>query len=263
MADPALPFPPPAAETGAHMETADREAIVGAATDYVESWLDGDAVRMASCLHPRLAKRRADDHGARTSGLVEAPFEEMTTEAVAGGPKDLGRELEITILDVVDGIATAKVVSEPFVDLLHLARFGDRWLIVNALWERRPDADGPGDSAAVGRPLDDYSRSWFDRDVEAVRRAVHPSLAERRVLDATSGALDLEENTLEELLEIVAEGPDEPVEPAWDAEVLDVSGDIARGKVAAAWWDIYVHLARFGDRWMILNILYRTKGDPA
>lgn len=263
MADPALLFPPPAVETDSFMVMTDREAIVGAATDYVESYLDGDAVRMTSCLHPRLAKRRADDHEARTSGLIEAPFEYMMTEAVAGGPKDLGREVEITILDVVDGIATAKVISEPFVDLLHLARFGDRWLIVNALWERRPDADGPGDSAAVGRPLDDYSRSWFDRDVEAVRRAVHPALVERRVVDGASGALDLDENTFEELLEIVSEGPDQPVERAWDAEVLDVSGDIASGKVTAAWWDIYLHLARFADRWMIVNILYRTRGDPA
>jgi hypothetical protein len=245
------------------METTDREGIVGAATDYVESYLDGDAVRMASCLHPRLAKRRADDHEARTSGLVEAPFEYMTTEAVAGGPKDLGREVDRTILDVVDGIATAKVVSEPFVDMLHLARFGDRWLIVNALWEERPDADGPGDAAAARRALDDYSRSWFDRDVEAVRRAVHPALAERKVLDPASGSLDLDENGFEELIEIVAQGPDEPVERAWDAQVLDVAGDIASGKVVAAWFDIYLHLARFADRWMIVNILYRTREDPA
>lgn len=245
------------------METTDREAIVGAATDYVESYLDGDAERMASCLHPRLAKRRADDHEARTSGLIEAPFEYMTTEAVAGGPKDLGRECEITILDVVDGIAMAKVVSEPFVDLLHLARFGDRWLIVNALWEGRPEADGPGDAAAVGRALDDYSGSWFDRDVEAARRSVHPALVERKIVDPASGALDLEENTFEELLEIVAQGPGEPVECAWKTHVLDVSGDIASGKVEAAWWGIYLHLARFADRWMIVNILYRSTWEPA
>lgn len=245
------------------METTDREAIVGAATDYVESYFDGDATRMASCLHPRLAKCRADDHEAHTSGLVESPFERMTTEAVAGGPKDLGREIEIAILDAVDGIATAKVVSEPYVDLLHLARFGDRWLIVNALFEDRPEADGTGDAAAVGRALDDYSKSWFDRDVEAIRRAVHPSLVERKVMDPTSLALDLDENTFEELLQIVAEGPDEPIERVWNAEVLDVCGDIASGKVATAWWDIYLHLARFGDRWMTVNILYRTREDPA
>jgi hypothetical protein len=240
----------------------DREAIVGAMTDYVESYLDGDAARMASCLHPRLAKRQVVDHEARTSGLADSPFEEMTTEAVAGGHKDLGREFEITILDLVDGMATAKVTSEPFVDLLHLARFGDRWLIVNALWEERPQADGPGDAAAAGRALGDYSRSWFDRDVEAIRRAVHPSLAERKVLAAASSSLDLDETTFDELLDIVAEGPDEPVERVWDARVLDVSGDIASGKVVAAWFEIYLHVARFADRWQILNILYRSMWEP-
>ncbi len=245
------------------MKTTDREAIVGAATGYAESYFDGDATRMASCLHPKLAKRRADDHEARTSGLIESTFEHMTTEALAGGPLDLGRDVDVGILDVIDGIATVKVVSEPYVDLLHLARFGDRWLIVNVLFEHRPEADGPGDAAAVGRALDDYSKSWFDRDVEVIRRAVHPSLAERKVLDPTSAALDLDENTFEELLEIVAQGPDGPIERGWNAEVLDVCGDIASGKVTTVRWDIYLHLARFGDRWMTVNILYRTREDPA
>ena len=182
---------------------------------------------------------------------------------MAGGPKNLGRQIDITIFDIIDGIATAKVISEPFVDMLHLARFGNRWLIVNALWEKRPQADGPGDAAAVGRTLDDYSRSWFDRDVEAIRRAVHPSLAERKVLDAASGSLDLDENGFDELVEIIAAGPDEPVERVWDAQVLDVSGDIASGKVVAAWFDIYLHVARFADRWKIVNILYRSTWEPA
>ena len=243
--------------------TTDREAIVGATTDYVESYLDGDAARMASCLHPALAKRRVNDHESLTSGVVESPFAHMTTEAMVGVPEDIGREVDITIFDVVDGIATAKVISEPFVDLLHLARFGDRWLIVNALWEERPQADGPGDAAAVGRALDDYSRSWFDRDVEAIRRAVHPSLAERKVLDAASGSLDLDENGFDELVEIIAAGPDEPVERVWDAQVLDVSGDIASGKVVAAWFAIYLHVARFADRWKIVNILYRSTWEPS
>ncbi len=82
------------------------------------------------------------------------------------------------------------------------------------------------------------------------------------MIDPTSGTLDLDENTFEELLEIVAQGPDEPVERVWKAEVLDVSGDIASGKVIAAWFDIYLHLARFADRWMIVNILYRSTWEP-
>ena len=90
---------------------------------------------------------------------------------------------------------------------------------------------------------------------------MHPALAERKVVDPSSSTLDLDENTFEELLEVVAQGPDEPVERVWKAEVLDVSGDIASGKVTAAWWDTYLHLARFDDSWMIVNILYRSTWD--
>ncbi len=243
--------------------SSDRDAIVGACTDYVESWLDGDPERMASCLHPALAKRTAADPDSGSLDLEEAPFEHMTTTSVAGGPKPYGREIEIEILDTVDGIATVRVLSEPWIDLVHAARFGDRWLIVNDLYEARPRADVAGDPAGAQRALEVYSRSWFDRDVDAIHRAVHPALAERRVVDPASGSLDLDENTFEEMLEIVAEGPGEPVERRWDARILDVTGDVASGKVVITSWDIYPHVARFGDRWMIVNILYRTREDLA
>jgi hypothetical protein len=239
--------------------TLDRDAVVRACTDYVESWLDGDAARMASCLHPALAKRAAVDPNTGDLDLHEAPFEQLTNP---DGPKPFGRRCDIEILDLLDGITTVRVLSEPWIDLVHLARFGGRWLIVNALYEGRPPADSGGDPAGVASALEDYSRSWFDKDVEAARRAVHPALIERKVIDPASGALDLDENTFEELLEMVAQGPDEPVEREWKAEVLDVTG-VASGKVVAAWFDIYLHVARFGDRWFIVNILYRNREAPA
>lgn len=40
----------------------------------------------------------------------------------------------MTVLNVFRDIATVMVRSEPFVEYLHLARFGDNWLIVNALY---------------------------------------------------------------------------------------------------------------------------------
>ena len=243
--------------------TEDRDLIIAAATDYAESWLNGDAARMASCLHPSLAKRAVADADSGALELDEAPFTHMTGAAVAGGPKPYGRELDIAVLDLVDGIATARVVSEPFIDLLHLARFGDRWLIVNAVYQDRTDGAAAGDPAGPTRAMDGYVSSWFDRDPERTRDAVHPALAERRVLDAASGSLDLDENTFEELLEFAAEGPDEPVERRWTTEVLSTHPDIAAGRVVALWWDICLHLARFGDRWLIVNILDRSTWESA
>ena len=56
----------------------------------------------------------------------------------ASGPRpQYGREIEVTILDLADNLASVKVVSEPFVDYLHLAKFEGRWWIVNVLYQDR------------------------------------------------------------------------------------------------------------------------------
>ena len=47
------------------------------------------------------------------------------------------QEYEVTVLDVFPNIASVKVASGPIMDYLHVARFGHRWLIVNALYEPR------------------------------------------------------------------------------------------------------------------------------
>ena len=41
---------------------------------------------------------------------------------------------EVTVVDVFHDVASVVVRSQPFVEYLHLARFGDQWLIVNPLY---------------------------------------------------------------------------------------------------------------------------------
>ena len=113
----------------------DLEAIIQAATDYIESWLDGDGERMRACLHPALAKRRVEDAASGELGLLEVTADGLSDNI--GDRKEVDRAYEVTVLDVSPGTASVRVTSAPFIDHLHLARFGDRWLIVNALYERR------------------------------------------------------------------------------------------------------------------------------
>ena len=48
---------------------------------------------------------------------------EYMERSAANGPRpQFARTCEITVLDIADSIANAKVVSEPFVDYLHLAK---------------------------------------------------------------------------------------------------------------------------------------------
>ena len=108
----------------------DLASIERAATDYIDAWLTGDADRMADCLHPDLTKRSIDDNavGAMT-------HRDMVEATRAGRGMQLPRGYEVTIEDAFRNIATARVDSARYVDFLHLARFEDRWRIVNVLWE--------------------------------------------------------------------------------------------------------------------------------
>jgi hypothetical protein len=116
----------------------DREAIVAVARDYLEGWLDSDADRLARSLHPDVRKRSVKDPAAGTIDLDELDVLPWLDRVRARGPRAYSRDVEVRVLDVYDHMATVAVLSEPFMDYLHLARFDGRWLIVNVLWQERP-----------------------------------------------------------------------------------------------------------------------------
>jgi Putative lumazine-binding len=116
----------------------DEEAIRSVARAYLESWLDGDGERMRDAIHPNLAKRGLDYATDRKPSGVHHLTAEYMERSAANGPRpQFARTCEITVLDIADSIASAKVVSEPFVDYLHLAKLDGQWWIVNVLYEDR------------------------------------------------------------------------------------------------------------------------------
>ena len=114
--------------------TTDVDAVTAVATEYFQSWFAGDGDRMRACLHPALAKRTPREPGGPLLALHEDPAENLVADTAAGGGTRFDPRQDVTVLDVHRDIATVMVRSEPFHEYLHLARFGDRWLIVNALY---------------------------------------------------------------------------------------------------------------------------------
>jgi hypothetical protein len=109
----------------------DKEEIRAAALDYVQGWYDADGARMERAVHPQLAKR----------GLVGDSLRQISAEGLvsltkngAGKNQPGKKEKEITILDMAPAIASVKVVSDQFIDYLHLGKVKGRWVIINALW---------------------------------------------------------------------------------------------------------------------------------
>lgn len=120
----------------------DLEAITTVARDYVEGWFDGDEARMRRCLHPELVKRTIYRDPAtgdwRLGRPADADMMVGWTQAGEGRTTVAAeRRYEITIDAVFRHVATVRVLSNPYMDLLHIAKIGDRWFIVNVLWEVR------------------------------------------------------------------------------------------------------------------------------
>ncbi len=113
---------------------ADVEAVAQVATEYFQSWFAGDGERIRACLHPALAKRTPERLGAKSLTLHEDPTEQLVIDTASGEGTEFDPSQEVMVLDVFRDIATVKVRSAPFVEYLHLARFDNRWLIVNALY---------------------------------------------------------------------------------------------------------------------------------
>lgn len=127
-----LPFSAAAQAAG------DSSAIRQAALDYIEGYYEGDGARMERALHPELAKRivRTNEQGRSQLGQMSAMSLVLGTRA--GGGKDTPtseRRKDVTIFDIYQDAASAKIYASGWVDYLHLAKWNGRWVIVNVLWE--------------------------------------------------------------------------------------------------------------------------------
>jgi hypothetical protein len=121
---------------------ADSAGVRSAALDYIEGWYTADARRMEQALHPDLAKRIVEtDPKSHKSVLSQMGAKELIQYTRDGGGRKTPvkrRQADVSILDVYQGAASAKVIAADWVDYLHLARWNGRWLIVNVLWEFKP-----------------------------------------------------------------------------------------------------------------------------
>lgn len=99
--------------------------------DYIEAYYTGDARRMEQTLHPHYLKHVI--HG-------EIPIREKTglqmVQDVRSGPSEIPpaeRTEQISVLDISGSIASAKLVTQGWVDYLTLAKSDGQWKILSVV----------------------------------------------------------------------------------------------------------------------------------
>lgn len=117
------------------------KAIEAVCYDYVDGQLEGDPARVSRALHPDLAKRAAlpgnKDEVLALRRMSKDELVDLTRQGALKTPREQWSRT-VRVLDVSGNAAVARVETPWFVDYFHLGRWGDRWVIVNALWYPKP-----------------------------------------------------------------------------------------------------------------------------
>ena len=133
-----------AVQAQTNVSETDKSAIKQTALDYIEGWYEGNAERMERALHPDLTKRIVRPHPENKNF---SRLDNMSAMSLVQGtrrgfgketPKDK-QQKDVTILDVYGNAASVKIVASDWIDYLHIAKFNGRWVIVNVLWEMKPE----------------------------------------------------------------------------------------------------------------------------
>ncbi len=119
----------------------DKEKVRAAVLDYVEGVYEADTTRIYRSVHPTLVKRGTfhNRQSGEYSAMMEMNFRQLV-DLTRTWNKDGSRAnsetiRDISIYDVQDKTASAKVVAAWGTDYFHLAKIDEKWYIMNVLWQ--------------------------------------------------------------------------------------------------------------------------------
>jgi hypothetical protein len=178
------------------------------------------------------------------------------------------RNIQVKILDVLEGLAMVKVTSAMFWDYLQLAKIDEEWKIINVLYTRNPQNAAknilPEEEQAIKKTALDYIEGAFSGDAARMERAIHPELNKvipvklpqtgKTILDKM-GATLLIEGTRAKMGLLPEEKRKITV------VVLDIMEEIAMVKVLSAMYYDYLQMAKVDGQWKIINVLWVMNPD--
>ena len=129
--------------------------------------------------------------------------------------------------------------------------------------QKNPDEDNLKADTEIKQTVLNYIEAWYRGEPERGNRSLHPELAKRIVkIDPDTGGNRLEMMSASTLYERwqSGDGKKTPKElQIKDVTILDKYGDMASVKLETGAWVDYMHLAKFNNEWVIINILWELK----
>jgi len=131
-----------ASQPASAQPAAEREAVRRAVLDYVEGFYEGDTTKLVRAMWPEVRKYGySRNQGAYAGSAMQYPsgFMGYANRIRTGRSKTPPNAPKaITIFDVQDQTASAKLTAWWGTDYLLLAKEKGRWMITHVLWQSPP-----------------------------------------------------------------------------------------------------------------------------
>lgn len=122
----------------------DVKAVESACFDYIHTFYKADVTLAERSIHPSIRKTGFYymEDKSQYSEQLELPYEEFLALAkrwnADGSRANENTPKEVEIFEVADQTAVAKITAVWGIDYVSLAKYGDKWQIVNVLWQSPP-----------------------------------------------------------------------------------------------------------------------------
>ncbi|MGB2905517.1 MAG: nuclear transport factor 2 family protein [Candidatus Aminicenantaceae bacterium] len=247
-------------------DAAAKEAITLAALDYMDGAHAGDAARMERAVHPELHKVTVTSIPQTGTSFLRTSGSSRLIQLIAANSAPLAedkRNIDLKILDVLEGLAVVRVTSAQFWDYLQLADIDGQWKIINVLWAPFPkpgqEKDNGGEGDAIKAAALDYIEGSFSGDADRMERALHPELHKvlpvkmpqtgKTRLDIMGAGMLIEGTRAK--MGMLAED-----KRAIEVTILDAAEDLAMVKILSSRYYDFLQMAKVGGKWKIINVLW-------
>lgn len=237
---------------------ADVAEIRQAVVDYCEGYYRRDPEQTARAYHGECVKRVYDQAYGAWHLLVRYPASMIDLARNDEPPID--PTYEIFVDGVAEGIASVRLYSDRWVDLLHVVKHRGSWKLFHVTFDDLPSADDePSDEDREGimQACLDYVEAWYTGDAERHARAYHDECIKR--IYAPNGSI--ESVSPAAMYDYCANGNTVLEGADWTVEIDDIVGSVASVRIDSTLYIDFVHLAKARGRWALFHVTYCRRSD--
>jgi len=113
-------------------------AITATVRRYAQSWYEGNTEAMQQTLHPDFSWHLVSVSASKPSSIAQRSGLgqlDVTDRGLGRGVVPSARKADVTVLAVDRNLASVRLLLTDRTELLHLTRWNNRWLVIDALSE--------------------------------------------------------------------------------------------------------------------------------